>query len=110
LHERYGNLIEEKARYYIDQFEAKCMGQEVTCFLFSDLVLLANVRVNGRELLRIKLHKYSHVQIAGNSRLFKNRLFLYGKRLCVHLTFMSKIIRNQVYEAVYNLIQSIDAN
>jgi hypothetical protein len=44
--------------------------------------------------IRIHLDKYSYVERPGDGRCFVNRLFIYGKRTCVHLTFVQQEVRN----------------
>jgi hypothetical protein len=50
-----------------------------------------------KEFMRISFDKYSHIETAGDSELFKNRLYFYGNKVCVHLTFIDKLRRDDFY-------------
>lgn len=82
----------------------------VIIYLLSDLVLIVNKKNSDREFLRISFDKFSHVEPAGDLQLFKNRLFFYGKKVCVHLTFADKMIRDDFYQTLKKLITDINLN
>jgi hypothetical protein len=76
-------------------------------YLFSDLVILVYKKLADKEFMRLQFNKYSHVEIAGDYTLFKNRLFFYGRQNCVHLTFAAKALRDEVYMTIHKLITEI---
>ena len=105
---KFGNIIESEARYYITQYDAVCLDTPVVMYLFSDLAILVYKKLADKELIRINFNKYSHVEIAGDVSLFKNRLFFYGKSNCVHMTFAAKAQRDEVFHTIKNLITEIN--
>lgn len=77
-------------------------------YILSDMVILA--QKNTATNTKINFHKYSYVQDASDGKFFINRIFFYGKSICVHLSFLDAHIKTEVYDILSKLIASTNKN
>lgn len=49
--------------------------------------------------------KLSHIETAGDVELFKNRIYVYGKTICIHLSFIDKTLRDEFQMLISKQIQ-----
>jgi hypothetical protein len=68
-------------------------------------VILVLKKPADREMCRISFNKYSHVEGAGDVLLFKNRLYFYGEKICIHLSFADKLLRDEALACMKRIIE-----
>lgn len=86
LDSRFGNIIEAQARYFVKEYETIYIDNPYNMYILSDMVILAYKGTNNN--IRIYFDKFSYIQHPQNGHFFINRIFLYGRSVCVHLTFL----------------------
>ena len=59
LDNRFGNIIEAEARYFVKEFEAIYIDSSYNMYILSDMVILAQKSTTYS--LRIHFNKYSYV-------------------------------------------------
>jgi len=107
LDSKFGNIVSE-ARRFITQYDAICFETPVIIYLFSNLVILVLKKPTDKEMYRISFNKYSHVEAAGDYLLFKNRLYFYGEKICIHLSFADKLLRDEALSCMKRLIEEMN--
>lgn len=108
LDSRFGGIIEAQARYFVKEYEAAYIDTACKLYILSDMAILAYKNTNN--CLKIALDKYSYVQRAPNGRYFVNRIFLFGRSLCVHLSFFDAGTADEVYVTLSKLIRDTNKN
>jgi hypothetical protein len=56
------------------------------------------------------MDSYSYVALPADGLRFRNRLFVYGRRVCAHLVFNDRAQRDTVREQLINLISAMSKN
>ena len=64
----------------------------VDLYLFSNLLLIGFR--NNQPPIRIYLDRWSYTERPPDGQCFVNRVYVYGKKHCLHLSFLEKIQRN----------------
>ena len=82
----------------------------VIVYLLSDMAILVPKKQTDKEIMRIIYDKYSHVEVAGDGELFKNRVYFYGKKLCIHLTFSDRSVRDDFTTVLTKQITEMNKN
>jgi hypothetical protein len=108
LDSRFGGIIEAEARYFVKEYEAAYIDNACTLYILSDMAIVAYKNTNN--CLKIALDKYSHVERAPSGHSFVNRLFLFGRTLCLHLSFFDAATADEVFVTVSKLIQDTNKN
>lgn len=72
------------------------------------MVILSYKGTNNN--IRIYFDKYSYIERALNGRSFINRIFLYGKSICVHMTFFDSNTSDEVFDTLKKLIEDTNKN
>ena len=67
-------------------------------------------RNSGAQPLRIYLDKFCYVYEPGDGHYFVNRIFLFGVKLCVHLAFIDKHVRDSFYNLIVKVINEMNIN
>lgn len=80
-------------------------------YLFSDLLLVAFKGKNSSaQPLRIYLDKCSYVYQPGDGHYFINRVFLFGVKRCIHLTFIDRHIRDTFFNLILTVVNEMKIN
>ena len=77
-------------------------------YVFSNMILLVHAKMGVKEFMRIRIDKYSYVMTVPDFNYFKNRLYFYGVNGCVHLTFQSIELRNEIVAVIKKLVSEIN--
>ena len=56
------------------------------------------------------LDKWSYLDVPPDGHYFTNRIYVYGRRVCVHLSFFSKTKRDQFMDTISRVIADIKVN
>jgi hypothetical protein len=92
----------------VKEYEAIYIDNPYNMYILSDMVILAYKGTNNH--IRIYFDKYSYIERPPNGRCFINRIFLYGKSTCVHLTFFDSHTSDEVYDILKKLIEDTNKN
>ena len=111
LESRYGNIIQEGARSFIAQYESILIDTLVDLYLCSDLLLIVfKAKDQDKKPIRVYLDRWSHVERPGDGHYFVNRIYIFGKRHCVHLSFIDRYTCIEFYEKIERVITDIKIN
>lgn len=110
LDSRFGGIIEAEARYFVKEYEAAYIDSPYSMYILSDMVILAPKGSNSSSCLKIYFDKYSYVERPPSGHAFINRLFFFGRSLCVHLTFFDAPTSDEVFDILKKLIEDTNKN
>lgn len=111
LDEKFGGIIKDEAQYFVEQCDAFLNDVPVRCYLFSNMLLIAEINgENEKELKRMQFNEYSYAYIPKDMVNFKNRLFICGKLISVHLSFEKSIQRDEFEAQVYKITNQMQSS
>jgi hypothetical protein len=108
LDSRFGNIIEAEARYFVKEYDAIYIDSPYSMYILSDMVILAYKGTNN--CIKVSFDKYSYVERPPNGHAFINRIYLFGRTYCVHLTFYDSASSDEVYDILKKLIEDTNKN
>lgn len=82
-------------------------------YLFSDLLLIVykgKYSPGDNSQVRVRLDRWSYVERASDGHYFTNRIYVYGKYHCLHLSFLEKKICLEFEAAISKAISNIKTN
>lgn len=83
---------------------------EVMLYIFSDILLIDFKGKKKEKELRIHLDRWSYLERPSDGNYFVNRIYVYGKRVCVHLSFLDRASCIECEEVLLRTILSIQTN
>ncbi len=73
------------------------------------MVILAQ-KNNITNHMKILFNKYSYIENASDGKFFVNRIFFYGRSICVHLSFLDANVKTEVYDILSKLLLNTNKN
>jgi hypothetical protein len=92
----------------VKEYDTIYIDTACTLYVLSDMAIIAYKGTNN--CLKIAIDKYSHVERAPSGRAFVNRLFLFGRSICVHLCFFDAATADEVFVTMTRLIHDTNQN